>query len=131
MSTSYKQYLNVSSNVREVHYCGKIVYARLYSFKYYTGSEWKIKNAVQGKERHVGGSDIQQAPEEADHGVLPQRPYCRSFYRTCQNVLLAWNLNSMIMVCTFITLCLTLNFFKYFPNIIIAYLYYIHISHIM
>lgn len=37
-----------------------------------TGSEWKIKNAVQDKERYVGGSDIQQAPEEADHAVLPQ-----------------------------------------------------------
>ena len=32
----------------------------------------RLKNAVQDKERHVGGSDIQHAPEEADHGVLPQ-----------------------------------------------------------
>ena len=30
-----------------------------------------LKNAVQDKERHVGGSDIQQAPEEADHGWSP------------------------------------------------------------
>ena len=38
-----------------------------------TGSQWMIKKYVEhDKERHVGGSDIQQAPEEANHGVLPQ-----------------------------------------------------------
>ena len=30
------------------------------------------KKAVQDKERHVGGGDYQQAPEEADYRVLPQ-----------------------------------------------------------
>ena len=68
VSTSYKQYLNACFVLQRSN-C--VCMIQTLSFVHLSIRVEDKKNAVQDKERHVDGSDIQQAPEEVDHGILP------------------------------------------------------------